>query len=136
MPRYLRIDDHHQALLLLLALRQFGAQASLQDTPAKAAAVAELTQRVRSLGMAQEAEITFAAILPADAPSGSYRLIHADERRFAVGYALLDRDNARPLDEVAAQLCANLSAPPLPRARPLEHIEGRGFRLVGAHVAA
>jgi hypothetical protein len=136
MTRYLRIDDHHQAMLVLLALRQFGAQASIRDTSGKADHVQTLTDRARTLCLSEEPTFSFAAILPADAPSGTYRLIHSDERRFAVGYALLDRDHARPLDELAAQLSGNLSLDPLPRAQPVEHIERRGFRLVGAQARA
>lgn len=136
MTRYLRIDDHQQASLVLAALRQLGAQASLSHTPGKAEMVSSMIDRARALCASEDPAVSFAAILPADAPSGTYRMIHSSDPRFAIGYALLDRDSARPLGEIAAQLCGNLSLDPLPRARPIEHIEGRGFRLLGAQAQA
>lgn len=136
MTRYLQIDDHHQASLVLAALRLLLAQASLCHTPGKTELVTALVDRARALCATEDPAISFAAILPADAPSGTFRLLHSSDPRCAVGYALLDRENARPLGEIAAQLCRNLSLDPLPRARPIEHIEDRGFRLLGAQVRA
>jgi len=132
MSHHLPIDDAHQAMLLVIALRRLSASAEFDSHPAKKASIAALAARARRIAAGDPAPISFAAILPKNAPSGCYRLLPmSGDQRFGVGYAVLDQDSPRPLPELAAQL-GQLVAHPVSRAEPIRRLEEHGFRVVAS----
>jgi hypothetical protein len=135
MSYHLPIDDAHQAMLLLLALRRLSASAEFDAHPAKKAAIDALATRARRIAAADPSPVSFAAILPKNAPSGCYRLLPmSGDQRFGAGYAVLDHETPRPLPELAAQL-GQLVAHPVTRAEPIRRLEEHGFRVVASEPA-